>query len=69
MMRGRQRERKNGYVCIIGVVLMICMTGCSSQSGNKTASTSTALPTNETKVTLRMIESLTNPNRTVFSRV
>ncbi|MGO4499769.1 sugar ABC transporter substrate-binding protein [Paenibacillus sp. 2RAB27] len=62
MMRMKHQERKNGLIAMSWIVLMITIMGCSGQEHPLPTSS----PSGNTKVTLRMIESLTNPNRTVI---
>lgn len=62
MMRIKQRERKYGLIVMNWIVLVIFVMGCSGQENPLPTSS----PSGDSKVTLRMIESLTNPKRTVI---
>ncbi|WP_436234485.1 ABC transporter substrate-binding protein [Paenibacillus sp. LjRoot153] len=61
-MRIKQRERKYGLIVMNWIVLVIFVMGCSGQENPLPTSS----PSGDSKVTLRMIESLTNPKRTVI---
>lgn len=62
----RHRERKNVRVLIGIVVFALFVSGCSGKENHTESPASSTSPSNENKVTLRMIESLTNPNRTAI---
>lgn len=62
MMRIKRRGRNNRLLVMNWIVLIMLVTGCSSQENPLP----TLSPTDDTKVTLRMIESLTNSSRTAI---